>query len=84
MSWIIRTRLNVEDGPRLAFRSLMRLLVTVCLIGGTNRPIAAADDRDDRIAELERKLTEARSSIGLLQKTVDSLGAELEAIRKTT
>jgi hypothetical protein len=81
MSWISRKRLNVERGPRLVCRSLIRFLVAACLIAVTSPPIAAADDRDDRMAELE--LAEARSNIGLLQKTVDSWGAELEAIRKT-
>jgi hypothetical protein len=67
MRWTRRQRLNIE--ARSVFRRLMRLLVAVSSIGSTSHPIVAADDRDDRIADLQRKLAEpsvppCRTSVG--------------------
>ncbi len=44
--------------------------------------LADGQDRDQRIADLERKLTEAKGSIAALQKTIESLSAEMQALRK--
>ena len=44
--------------------------------------LADGQDRDQRIADLERKLTEAKGSIATLQKTVESLSTEVQALRQ--
>jgi hypothetical protein len=41
-----------------------------------------AQDRDERIANLERTFAEAKNSIGALQKTIDSLAVELQTLRQ--
>ena len=41
-----------------------------------------AQSRDERIAVLERQLQEARTGIAALQKTIETLGTELEALRQ--
>ena len=44
--------------------------------------LAVGQDRDQRFAELERQLTEAKSSIAVLQKTIESLSTEMQALRQ--
>jgi hypothetical protein len=44
--------------------------------------LANGQDRDQRIADLERQLTEAKSSVAALQKTIESLSAEVRALRQ--
>jgi hypothetical protein len=44
--------------------------------------LADGQDRDQRIADLERKLTEAKGSIAALQKTIESLSTEMQALRQ--
>jgi Phosphate-selective porin O and P len=44
--------------------------------------LAEGQDRDQRIADLERKLTEAKGSIATLQKTIESLSTEMQALRQ--
>jgi len=44
--------------------------------------LADGQDRDQRIADLERKLTEAKGSIATLQKTIESLSTEMQALRQ--
>ena len=44
--------------------------------------MADGQDRDQRIADLERKLTEATGSIAALQKTIESLSTEMQALRQ--
>jgi Phosphate-selective porin O and P len=44
--------------------------------------LADGQDRDQRIADLERKLTEAKGSIAALQKTIDSLSTEMQDLRQ--
>ena len=41
-----------------------------------------AQSRDERIAVLERQLQEARTGIAALQKKIETLGTELEALRE--
>jgi hypothetical protein len=43
---------------------------------------ARGQDRDRRIAELERKLSQATSSVAALQKTVEDLTAEMRTLRE--
>jgi len=53
----------------------------LCLVGII--PTAAdGQDRDQRIADLERQLMEARGSVAALQKTIDSLATEVQALRQ--
>ena len=42
-----------------------------------------AQSRDERIAALEPQLREAKSSVAALQKTIETLGTELEALRQS-
>ena len=44
--------------------------------------LANAQDRDRRIADLEKQLAEAKSSIAVLQKTVDSLSTDIRALHE--
>ena len=44
--------------------------------------LADGQDRDQRIADLERQLTEAKGSVAALQKTIDSLATEVQALRQ--
>jgi hypothetical protein len=41
-----------------------------------------AQSRDERVAVLERQLQEARTGVAALQKTIETLGTELEALRQ--
>jgi hypothetical protein len=43
---------------------------------------AYAQDRDKRIAHLERQLADARNGIAGLQKTVESISTEMQALRQ--
>jgi len=44
--------------------------------------LAYGQDRDQRIADLERQLTEAKGSVIALQKSIESLSKEVEALRQ--
>src|SRR5260370_5418814 len=44
--------------------------------------LAAGQDREKRIADLERQLTEAKGSVETLQKTIESLSKEVQALRQ--
>ena len=44
--------------------------------------LAVGQDRDQRIADLERKLTEAKGSVAALQETIESLSNEVQALRQ--
>ena len=44
--------------------------------------LAVGQDRDQRIADLERQLTEAKGSVAALQKTIESLSMEVQALRQ--
>ena len=45
-------------------------------------PLADGQDRDQRIADLERQLTAAKGSVAALQKTIESLSKEVQALRQ--
>src|ERR1700674_2913704 len=61
----------------------MNQLVLVLCLSGIIPALADGQDRDQRIADLERKLTEAKGSIAALQKTVESLSTEMQALRQS-
>src|SRR6476646_9548905 len=44
--------------------------------------LANAQDRDQRIADLEKQLADAKRSIAILQKTVDSLSTDIRALHE--
>ena len=44
--------------------------------------LAAGQDRDQRIADLERQLAEAKNGVATLQKTIESLSTEVQALRQ--
>jgi hypothetical protein len=54
------------------------LLVFSCLLSASGQ----GQDRDRRIADLERQLTEAKASVAALQKTMESLSTEMQALRQ--
>lgn len=57
------------------------LALFLCLTGII--PVSAnAQNRDQRIADLERQLTEAKGSVAALQKTIESLSAEVQALHQ--
>jgi hypothetical protein len=60
---------------------MKQLALFLCLTG-IIPALADGQDRDQRIADLERKLTEAKGSIAALQKTIESLSTEMQALRQ--
>ena len=64
----------------MTLRRLIRIAL-LCLMSIIPM-LADAQDRDQRIADLERKLAEAQSSVSVLQKTIESLSAEMQALRE--
>src|SRR6202521_5460921 len=60
----------------------MNQLVLVLCLSGIIPALADGQDRDQRIADLERKLTEAKVSIAALQKTIESLSTAMQALRQ--
>jgi hypothetical protein len=44
--------------------------------------LAAGQDRDQRIADLERQLAEAKGSVAALQRTIESLSKDVQALRQ--
>lgn len=64
-----------------ADRSFATVALFLCLTG-IIPALADGQDRDQRIADLERKLTEAKDSVAALQKTIESLSREVETLRQ--
>jgi len=60
---------------------MKQVALFLCLTG-IIPALADGQDRDQRIADLERKLTEAKNSIAALQKTIESLSTEVQALRQ--
>ena len=56
--------------------------VVILLVLSIVAVFADAQDRDQRIADLEKQLAEAKSSIAVLQKTVDSLSTDILALHR--
>ena len=61
---------------------MKRALFSV-IVFGVFADVVHAQDRDKRIDDLAKQLTEARQTASALQKTIDSLSDELESLRKT-
>jgi peptidoglycan hydrolase CwlO-like protein len=49
---------------------------------GIIQATAHGQDRDQRIADLEQQLKNAKGSVAALQKTIESLSAEVESLRQ--
>ncbi|MBZ5677196.1 MAG: OprO/OprP family phosphate-selective porin [Acidobacteriia bacterium] len=60
---------------------MKQVALFLCLTGFV-AALADGQDRDKRIADLERQLTEAKGSVAALQKTIDSLATEVQALRQ--
>jgi hypothetical protein len=60
----------------------MKPLALFLCLTGIIPALANAQDRDQRIADLERQLMEAKGSVAALQKTIESLSAEVEALHE--
>src|SRR3982074_2648009 len=60
---------------------MKRIALFLCLIG-TIPVLMNGQDRDQRIADLERQLTEAKGSVAALQKTIESLSVEVQALHQ--
>ena len=59
---------------------MKQVALFLCLTG-VIPALADGQDRDQRIADLERKLIEAKGSVAALQKTIESLSTEMQALR---
>jgi hypothetical protein len=55
-------------------KPLLLMSAFICTVNG--------QDRDERINELERKLSEARSTVAALQRAIDGLTTEIQALRQ--
>jgi hypothetical protein len=81
--------INLETaacGPRFTEREKRRGIkpVALFLCLASALPLWAEDqDRDQRIAALERQLAEAKKGVATLQKTIESLSTEVQALRQT-
>jgi phosphate-selective porin O/P len=60
---------------------MKRMALFLCLTG-TIPGFMNGQDRDQRIADLERQLTEAKGSVAALQKTIESLSSEVQALHQ--
>ena len=60
---------------------MKQVALFLCLTG-IIPALADGQDRDQRIADLERQLTEAKGSVAALQKTIESLSTEVQALRQ--
>jgi len=60
---------------------MKQISLFLCL-AGIIPTLADGQDRDQRIADLERQLTEAKGSVAALQKTIESLATEVQALRQ--
>ena len=60
---------------------MKRVALVLCL-AGIIPALVCGQDRDQRITDLERQLKEAKGSVAALQKTIESLSAEVDALRQ--
>ena len=60
----------------------MKRFPAFLLISGILSIAALGQDRDQRIADLERKLSEARNTVAALQKTIEGLASEMQTLRQ--
>jgi hypothetical protein len=64
-----------------AWNNMKQAALLLCL-ASILPALADGQDRDQRIADLERQLTEAKGSVAALQKTIESLSKEVQALRQ--
>jgi hypothetical protein len=60
----------------------MKNVALLLCVTGVIPTLANGQDRDQRIADLQRQLTEAKGSVAALQKTIESLAKEVQALRQ--
>jgi hypothetical protein len=60
----------------------MKQVALFLCLGGIIAALAYGQDRDQRITDLERQLKEAKGSVAALQKTIESLSEEVDALRQ--
>ena len=60
----------------------MKQVALFLCLAGIVPALALGQDRDQRIADLERKLMEAKGTVAALQKTIESLSSEVQALRQ--
>jgi hypothetical protein len=60
---------------------MKQIALFLCLTG-IIPALTYGQDRDQRIADLERQLTETKGSVAALQKTIESLSKEVQALRQ--
>jgi hypothetical protein len=60
----------------------MKPLALFLCFTGIIPALSNAQDRDQRIADLERQLSEAKGSVAALQKTIETLSAEVQALHQ--
>ncbi len=60
---------------------MKRIVVFLFIATVLPRP-ANGQNREDRVADLERKLSETRSVVAALQKTIEGLASEMQALRQ--
>lgn len=60
---------------------MKQIALFLCLTG-IIPALTYGQDRDQRIADLERQLTETKGSVAALQKTIESLSKEVQALRR--
>ena len=63
-------------------RTCMKRAALFLCLAGILTSLALGQDRDQRLADLERKLAEAKGSVAALQKTIESLSTEMKALRQ--
>src|SRR6202158_4368324 len=66
---------------RETWNSMQQAAIILCL-ASIIPALAEGQDRDQRIADLERQLTEAKGSVAALQKAIESLSKEVQALRQ--
>ena len=60
----------------------MKQISLFLCFAGVIPTLAHGQDRDQRIADLERQLTEAKGSIAVLQKSIESLSSQVQGLRQ--
>jgi Phosphate-selective porin O and P len=61
----------------------MKVFAVLLCLASIKPAWAEEQDRDQRIADLQRQLAEAKSGVTVLQKTIEALSEEVQALRKS-
>ncbi len=61
----------------------MNRVSLLLIFGGLLSSVVHGQDRDARIADLDKKLTEAREAASTLQRTIETLATELTSLRQS-